>query len=146
MIRYLKLCFLLLCSLYLSACAIHQTVKPVAQSGNKQVCIVEKPAVKAGFIETYKRVLSAKGYEVRQLPESSSLVECPITSTYTANWRWDLAMYMAFAEIKVYQNGKPAGEAVYDSMRGGANMGKFIDADKKITELVNQLFPGNAPP
>ncbi len=118
----------------------------MAQFNSKLVCIVEKPAVKAGFIETYKRVLTAKGYEVRQLPESASLVECPITSTYTANWRWDLATYMAFAEIKVYKDGAPAGEAIYDSMRGGANMGKFIDAEKKITELVNQLFPGNAAP
>lgn len=33
-------------------------------------------------------------------------------------------------------------EAKYDSMRGGANMNKFIAADQKINELVNQLFPG----
>lgn len=50
---------------------------------------------------------------------------------------------MAYAEIKVYQGGKTIGEAKYDSQRGGANMGKFIDADKKINELVNQLFPGS---
>ena len=42
------------------------------------------------------------------------------------------------------KDGKPVGEAKYDSTRGGGNMGKFIDADKKITELVNQLFPGGA--
>ncbi len=90
--------------------------------------------------------LGAKGYQVRQLPASASLVQCPITSTstYTANWRWDLATYMALAEIKVYNQGKPVGEAKYDAMHGGGNMGKFIDADKKINELVNQLFPGGA--
>lgn len=33
----------------------------------------------------------------------------------------------------------PSGRAL--TLRGGANMGRFIDADKKI-ELVNELFPG----
>lgn len=128
----------------LSGCAIHQTVNPVERFTDKEVCIIESPAVKAGFLEAYKRSLSAKGYLVRQLPSSASIAECNITSTYNAHWRWDLALYMAYAEIKVYSGGKPIGEAKYDSQRGGANMGKFIDADKKIDELVNQLFPGGA--
>jgi len=125
----------------MSGCAIHQAVTPVAQFDEKEVCIIENLSVKAGFLETYKRVLTGKGYAVRGLSEATSLVECPITSTYAANWRWDLALYMAYAEIKVYRNGKPTGEAIYNSLNGGANMGKFINAETKITELVNQLFP-----
>jgi hypothetical protein len=128
----------------LGGCAIHQTVKPVERFNDREVCIIESPAVKAGFLESYKRALSAKGYLVRQLPSSASIMECNITSTYAATWRWDLALYMAYAEIKVYNVGKPIGEAKYDSQGGGANLGKFIDADKKIDELVNQLFPGGA--
>lgn len=127
-----------------SGCAIHQTVKPVERFGGKQICIVENSAVKPGFVESYKRALTSKGYSVRQLPASASMTECEIVSTYMASWRWDLALYMAYAEIKVYNNGKPTGEAKYDAQRGGANMSKFIDADKKIAELVNQLFPGGA--
>jgi hypothetical protein len=126
----------------LTGCAIHQTVRPVEQFEDKQVCIVESPSVRAGFLDAYKRALVAKGYVVKQLPQSASLVECPITSTYTATWRWDLAIYMAYAEITVYNNGKPIGKATYDARRGGGNMSKFIDADKKISELTNQLFPG----
>ena len=128
----------------LGGCAIHQTVQPVERLEAKQICIVQNGDVREGVFESYRRALEAKGYAVRKLPVGASLIECPITSTYTANWRWDLAMYMAYAEIKVYSNGKPVGEAKYDSTRGGGNMGKFIDADKKITELVNQLFPGGA--
>ncbi len=126
----------------LTGCAIHQTVRPVEQFEDKQVCIVESPSVRAGFLDAYKRALVAKGYVVKQLPQSASLVECPITSTYTATWQWDLAIYMAYAEITVYNNGKPIGKATYDARRGGGNMSKFIDADKKISELTNQLFPG----
>jgi hypothetical protein len=51
---------------------------------------------------------------------------------------------MAYAEINVFVDGKPSGQAKYDSQSGGANMGKFIAAEKKIAELVDQLFPGGA--
>jgi hypothetical protein len=128
----------------LGGCAINQTVKPVERFEGKQVCIIENTAVKNGFLETYRRVLTEKGYTVRQLPPSSSISECAITSTYTANWRWDLALYMAFADIKVYSQGQQSGQATYDALHGGANMGKFIKGETKITELVNQLFPGGA--
>jgi hypothetical protein len=133
-----------LLSLVLTGCAIKQTVKPVERFEGKQVCIVENHAVKQqGFLETYRRVLTEKGYIVRQLPPGSSTSACPVTSTYTANWRWDLALYMAFADIRVYTNGQQSGEAIYDALRGGANMGKFVKGEAKITELVDQLFPGN---
>jgi hypothetical protein len=130
--------------LALAGCAIQQTVRPVEKLQDRQICVIENPAVRAGFMEAYTRSLTTKGYTVRQLPPSAAITACPVTSTYTANWRWDLALYMAYAEIRVYDNGQPVGEARYDSQRGGANMGKFIAADKKIDELVNQLFRGGA--
>jgi hypothetical protein len=130
--------------LVLTGCAIHQTVKPVQQVESRQICIIQNPAVRAGFVEAYRRSLSTKGYAVRDLPPDAALTECPVTSTYSARWRWDLAMYMSYAELRVYSNGRPVGEALYDSQRGGANMSKFIEADRKVEELVNQLFPGGA--
>lgn len=127
-----------------TGCAINQTVKPVERFADKKVCIISNPAVREGFMVSYKQALEAKGYIVQQLPAQASIVECPITSTYVANWRWDLAIYMTYANIKVYNSGKPIGEAIYDAKRAGMNTGKFIDADKKIRELVDQLFPGGA--
>jgi hypothetical protein len=127
-----------------TGCAIHQTVKPVQQVEGRQVCIIQNPAVRPGFAEAYRRSLSAKGYAVRELPPNAAITECPVTSTYSARWQWDLALYMSYAELRVFSNGRPAGEALYDSQRGGANMSKFIEADKKVDELVNQLFPGGA--
>lgn len=130
--------------LLFTGCAIKQTVKPVEHFASKEVCILDNPDVRVGFMAAYKRALEGKGYAARQLPATASIIECPLTSTYTANWRWDLAMYMNYANIKVYNNGKVVGEAVYDAKRAGMNTAKFIDADKKIGELVNQLFPGGA--
>ncbi|NHZ96991.1 Sbal_3080 family lipoprotein [Massilia sp. CCM 8734] len=128
----------------LSGCAIHQTVKPVERLDSKTVCIVQNGNVRATFLDAFERALSNKGYEVRRLDSDASLIACPVTSTYTASWRWDLAMYMSYADIVVYKNGKPSGKATYDATRGGGNMGKFIGAEKKITELVDQLFPSTA--
>jgi hypothetical protein len=130
--------------LAVTGCASHQTVKPVQQVESRQICIIQNPSVRTGFVEAYRRALLTKGYAVRDLPPNAALTECPVTSTYSARWRWDLAMYMSYAELRVYSNGRPAGEALYDSQRGGANMSKFIEADRKVEELVNQLFPGGA--
>ena len=126
----------------LAGCAITQKVTPVESLSGKEVCVVVNPAVsQPGVLTAYTRALNERGYTVRELPPGASVNDCPITSTYTANWRWDLALYMAFADIKVYRDGTQVGQAVYDAMQGGANMSKFIKGDAKISELVDQLFP-----
>lgn len=125
----------------LSGCAIHQRVVPMEPFEGQVVCVVENRAVKQGFLEAYKRVLTEKGYAVRQLPSGSALTDCPVTSTYTANWRWDLALYLAHADIKVYKDGQQYGHAFYNSMGGSFNPGKFVKGDTKVAEMVNQLFP-----
>ena len=51
-----------------------------------------------------------------------------------------MALYMVYAEINVYHNGASIGEAEYDAWNGGASLGKFIDAESKISELVDQLY------
>jgi hypothetical protein len=139
--RVLNFITLFIFTILLTGCAIHQKVKPVSAFDEKQICIIEKPEVKEGFLNTYIKVLSEKGYAVKKLPASASIIDCPITSTYNARWQWDMALYMALAEIAVYKNGANIGEASYDSLNGSGNMGKFVNAEKKITELVNQLFP-----
>ena len=128
----------------LAGCAIHQNVRPVEAVGDSQVCVINNPAVRPGVMAAYRKVLGDKGYTVRELPESAAITDCKVTSTYQANWRWDLAMYMHFAQFRVFVDGKEKGVATYDATRGGANMAKFIDADKKIAEMLNQLFPGGA--
>lgn len=125
----------------LGACAITQNVSPVEPFDGKEICVIENPAViQAAFLPTYQQKLEGKGFTVRVLPADAKVTDCPVTSTYTANWRWDLALYMAYADLRIFTNGKQAGQATYDSLSGGANMAKFIKADVKIGELVDELF------
>lgn len=89
--------------------------------------------VRTGFLKEFRSVLSSKGINNKVVDEHSVPEDCQWTATY-------LALYMSYAEIKVFHKGRLDGEAKYDSTRGGANMGKFIDAESKIRELVNQLM------
>lgn len=132
-------------ALALSGCAIHQNVTPVqVRVEDRQICVIDNPSVRKGFSDGYKRALESKGYVVRTLPQVAAITDCAVTSTYNATWRWDLALYMAYAEIRVFSAGKQVGEAKYDATHGSGSMNKFIDADKKVVELVNSLFPGGA--
>ncbi|MBL8558548.1 MAG: hypothetical protein JNM47_07500 [Hyphomonadaceae bacterium] len=128
----------------LVACSIKQDVipvTPVAATDVKQVCIIENPAVRETFLPVYQRNLESKGYTVRILAPRASTRECPMTSTYTARWSWDFTIYMSIAEITVYQDGQRSGYAKYDSRAGGMRLDKWVNAEQKINELVDQLFP-----
>lgn len=130
--------------LLLAACSIKQEIKPLklADLTVKEICIRENPDVRSGFLETYRSRLETKGFKVTMLAREAPITSCPLTSTYTANWRWDLALYLVYAEILVYRDGQVVGRALYDSYGGRSRLDKFIDARTKIDELVDQMFPG----
>ncbi len=134
--RYLFLSVLLL----LSACSITQTVEPAEIDPAAELCVIKNSEVRDGFIQEFHSVLTEKGIKFKMVAESSIPQDCEWTATYTARWTWDLALYLSFVEIKVFHNGSLDGIATYDSTRGGANMSKFIDAEPKIRELVEQLM------
>jgi hypothetical protein len=130
-----------LASLVLAGCAITQEVEPMAPTSAAEICIVEDPAVREGFLRELRATLESRGYPVRVLPPGSSTDSCPVTVTYLGRWSWDLALYMSYARIQVFQEGQLAGQALYDARRGSGNVDKFIDAEPKIRELASELFP-----
>ncbi|GIU20559.1 MULTISPECIES: Sbal_3080 family lipoprotein [unclassified Shewanella] len=126
--------------LFTSACSIKQRVDPVHVNNNAEVCIQKNPDVREGFLEEMEKILAEKQINYRVVEQLDASLQCEWTATYTANWRWDLALYMVYAEIKVFHEGRLDGEAIYDARNGGANMNKFIDAEPKIRELIEQLI------
>lgn len=125
-----------------TACAARQYVEPVevTEIDGWQVCVVENPDVRSGFLDAIRDALLEDNYAVRVLPPQASLNACPLVSVYVARWDWDLAVYMRYAEIQVYRDGRFAGEAIYDASDAGSSPGKFINAERKVHELVGQLF------
>jgi len=137
----MKVLVLMVVSLAISSCSIQQEVSQLPDFEESDICIIKNPKVKTGFITEYRAALEKGGYTVKYLDSKSNLMQCPITSTYTANWKWDVAWHMQYAKITVFRNGNSMGSAVYDATWGGARLDKFISAEDKIVELVNQLFP-----
>ena len=102
----------------------------------KKICVVENPRVQKEFLEAYTKALGERGYQVQVFPKTPPASQCPLTSRYTATWAWDMVPYMAYAELRVYRDGNPAGRAEFRA-RGS----RFIDAESKVKELVDQLLP-----
>ncbi|MXR70978.1 hypothetical protein GNT65_20175 [Shewanella sp. JBTF-M18] len=123
-----------------TACSIKQRVDPVQVSRSDEVCIQKNPDVRHGFLDEVEKVLTEKQIKYRVLDQLDASHQCEWTATYTANWAWDLALYMVYAEIKIFHQGRLDGEAIYDARMGGANMNKFIDAEPKIRELIEELI------
>ena len=93
------------------------------------------------FLEAMSERMTARGMEVTVVTSITEAHTCPLYATYVANWRWDLARYLAYAKITVFKGSTELGSATYDALLGGGRPDKFIDAEAKIRELVNQLFP-----
>jgi hypothetical protein len=130
-----------------SGCSIKQAVTPVELSSEMtpEICLIPAEGLREGFNTTYENLLKNKGFLTRHIPPGSSPSSCPLSTTYIGTWSWDMAIYMSYADIRVYQYGKQVGHAEYDSRSGsGRVIDKFIIAEKKITELTNQLFPNGA--
>lgn len=130
-------------SLAISGCAITQEVtpSPLSEKGQELCLVRNSEVVQDGFHDVYVRVLEKKGFSVRTLPDKSPSTSCPLVATYEAIYRWDMAIYLARADLRIWADGREAGRAVYDSLSGGANMSKFVRTESKLTELVDQLFP-----
>ena len=124
-----------------SSCSITQDINPYQATDINEICIIEDTAVRSGFLRAYKKALQEKGYRTKILDENSNHDDCELTTTYTGRWSWDMALYMAYAEIRVYRDGVKKGEAIYDATGGAGLPKKWIKAEEKIKELVNLLFP-----
>ena len=132
--------FLIIAFMALSACSIRQTVEPVASSERASVSVIKNPDVRDSFLQAYTDALQRKGLQPRVVAKGDNLTSCDFASTYRANWSWDLALYMSYAEIKVYKGHQVIGKVEYDSTHGGGRLDKFINAERKIGELVDELF------
>jgi hypothetical protein len=124
-----------------AGCAITQKVEPVKVAGISQVCLKKNPAVMMdGFLGELESQLKSKGMQVSVF-DGAKPAGCRHHVEYTANWRWDLAMYLVFAEIRVYESDLLVGQANYDARGGGGRMDKFGPTNEKLRPLIDQLFP-----
>ncbi len=138
--------FTLVAVVAISGCSIQQSVTPATLSAElaPEICMIPAPNLRAGFTSAYQNELAEKGFRTRMMAPGSSPDRCALATTYIGHWGWDLALYMKYADIRVYEKGRQVGQAEYDARWGGGRLDKFISAENKIAELTHQLFPHGA--
>lgn len=145
----------------LAGCATKQDITRIDGTRPRLVCIVQHEAVKSGVLDAIQDGLKSHGVGTKLVSGAyenkhsmwfprwtkDQVTTCDALLFYVANWNWDLALYMRFANIWMTtpDGSRKVGQATYDSS-GNAGLGKFIDARKKILELVDQMLAGTTPP
>jgi hypothetical protein len=133
---------LALASGLLSGCAINSTVKAVETRDIAVLCVQENPQVlMQAFHGELAAQIEAKGIKTRTY-KGAAPAECRHRMEYSANWRWDFAMYLFYANLTVWEADRMVGQAVYDARLGGLNLNKFGGTAEKIRPLLDELFPG----
>lgn len=149
----------LLLLLSMMGCSIKQEISKFDKNPER-ICIVKHKAVKEGVLEALNDgfnkhnittqvvdgnyVLKHNMWQPTWYPEQVST--CDALGFYVANWTWDLAAYMYFANIWITtaDGNEKLAQATYDASLGGGRMDKFISAREKILELVDEILSGQS--
>lgn len=126
--------------LALTGCSISQEIDPIESTHANQVCVLDNPKILMDeFQPEMQRQIQKKGIPTK-VYTGARPADCSHHLEYTANWQWDMAMYLTYAEMRVYDHAGLAGQAVYDARRGGGRLDKFGRTAEKIRPLIDQLF------
>jgi hypothetical protein len=129
----------ILASLVLTSC-ITNNVKKIDRQEIAEICIRENPEVLMdGFLPNLIEEIERKGIRARVYQDSAP-ADCSYTMIYTANWNWDMAMYLSYAHIVLYREGTKIGEATFDARLAGLDLSKFASAESKIDPLIAELL------
>lgn len=142
MLKHLKLTLLAgLLIAFTSGCTITQNVKPVETSPTISTIYLQKNTNvhMEGLHPEIVQQLTTLGFQVVTF-DTIRPPEAKYWMNYTANWQWDMAMYLTYFQVTLMDDGQVLGRAEYDARRGGANMGKFGKTAEKIRPLLIDLL------
>jgi hypothetical protein len=129
----------------LSACTAVK-VRPVeGRSKMANVCIERNPAVQVDdFLPVLRDGLSRNG--VRSFVFAGEPpADCVFIVAYTARRSWDLAPYLAHAEIRVERGGLQVGYGEFHLRGGGGySMFKWQGTKTKMDPVIDRLFADRA--
>jgi hypothetical protein len=143
-----------------AGCASRQEITRLETDKIRAVCIVEHPAVQTTTLDVIKEGMTRHGMNVRVIKGTyenkhnswipsyakAEATGCEALLFYVANWHWDLAYYMRFANIWMTDStgSRRIAQATYDASRN-IGVGKFIVARDKLLELIDQMLAGAIP-
>jgi hypothetical protein len=130
-------------ALLVSACTSIE-VRPLdASAPIKQVCIVENPRVEVSdFVDVMRDGFDRHGM-ASSVVTAEAAKTCDVTLTYTALRKWDLAPYLAHAELRLWRDGRQIGSATYHlNGGGGLSLAKWEGTRTKMDPVMDQLLVG----
>lgn len=135
------ICGAFVAALFSSGCAISKNVHSVQKGtvlGTVYVAHNDRVLMKECTDEIVKQ-FKELGFDAKRY-DGDRPTEAKYYMTYTANWTWDMAMYLTYFRGTLYDEGRVLGEIEYDAKMGGANMGKFGKTAEKLRPLLTQLL------
>ena len=84
-----------------------------------------------------QRALMSHNLRVTAAPEGQA-ADADLLVRYTANWKWDIVMYLRALDIQVYdgQNGTLLGSGVWKN----SALHGYHDRDKVVKNVVDELM------
>ena len=123
-----------------SGCTITTHVDPLPPSTIPAICIADNPKVYSKqFLPTMQAQLARRGIATT-VYEGTPPAGCTMRIEWEAHWSWDIALYLEYTDIKVYDGDALVGRATYDARGGDATLTKFGRGDEKLAKLLDQLL------
>lgn len=130
----------------LAGCTIKRSVEPIGKRPLAAVvCIQQNDTVwKKEFLPWLAAEFRRHGFETNiyqgSLPEN-----CRLHARYWATWGWELAVYLKYAIIRIFEEDDLIGYAAYDATAAWVNTGKFGATEDKLRPLIEELLHGVLP-
>ena len=126
--------------LSVAGCTITTHVDPIPPSTIPSLCIADNPKVfSKQFLPTMQAQLARRGIATT-VYEGTPPAGCTMHVEWEAHWSWDMALYLEYADIKVYDGDALVGRATYDARNAEATFAKFGRGDEKLGKLLDQLL------
>jgi hypothetical protein len=134
-------------ALAVTGCSIRTNVDPLTDRSVRSVCIKENENVwTQGFLPALRAEFEQHGIKTSVYRDDRP-AECRYHALYTANWSWDLALYLEFADVQIFDGDRSIARATYDASEGAANLlGKFGSTEAKLHDLMAKLLGPGTPP
>lgn len=125
-----------------SACTITTKVEPIPRDSVSALCIKENTAVWSKEFLPALRARFEKHGLATSVYDQDPPTGCRNRVEYDANWAWDLAVYLVYTDIRVYDGDRIIGRATFDARGGGGRLDKFGSTEGRLDELMVQLLSG----
>lgn len=130
--------------LLLTGCTITKKVTAVPAGARIQAIHVvknDKVLYKQDLFDELLETIREQGFEARPVLGEKPRDAAHVLE-FSANWNWDMAMYLTFFHATLWEGEKVLGEITYDATRGGGRMDKFGTTGSKVRPLMAEMLKG----